>query len=176
MLATVHMAQQIARFWTRKSVWAGGLVFAEPDQDAPANIYACPLPDARFRLEPAASIVHIPSAAAEPMDAMDRAAFTVTCQARTRAEAFTLAGDFARTLWPDKRPSALVDPLVVLAPMLIGVPDGADLAWRFIEIRRLQAAQVVPGPGINQRSGDGLETVQQSFEAYAVDEEINWPE
>lgn len=168
MLTREDMARQLCRYWSRVTTWSGGLTYCEPDSSTPANLYACPLPPAAMRLSPAASIVLQPSAAAEPNEAVDTGVLVATFVAPSRIEAFMLAGSFEKAFWPAGRSTVLTE--AGRRPMEIGVADDATEWYRFTEISRIQAPQLIESDGPNQTTEEGYAAVEMFLEVRAVAE------
>jgi hypothetical protein len=176
-LTQLSMVQQLARAWSRRTAYTGGLVFAEPDvaEPVPANIYACPMPEARFRLDPCASLVLVPTADNDPADPTENALVRITFAARDPATAYLLAGDFNKAFFPAGRPADLVESGQTVRGLL-GVPadvlaDGGA-AFRFIDI--VTAARVQPenGTGIGRRSPDGLHRLAMAVTLNAIEHTV----
>jgi hypothetical protein len=173
-LTQLHMVQQLARAWSRRTAYTGGLVFAEPDvtEPVPANLWACRLPDARFRLDPCASLVLEPTADNDPADPTENALVRITFFARNPVDAHVLAGDFNKAFFPAGKPADLVESGQTL-PGLLGVPadilaDGGA-AWRFIDIVTAARVQPIAGPAIGQRTVDGLARLAMAVTLNAIE-------
>lgn len=181
-LTTETMIEQLARAWGRMSNYAGGaggLTFCEPDliEDPGCNIYARPMPEARFRADPCAALTLIPSAD-DPITPTDEVLIRVEIRARQTVTAHLMAGDFAKVFWPTGRPSDITEPGQVV-PGLLGVPAAVTteggLAWRFIDIERAAAVEPVRGPNLNGRTADGLAALAFAVRVSAIEHEIPAP-
>lgn len=169
-----HLVEQLARCWSRMTSWPGGLRFCEPEAAEAANIYACPMPQAQFRLLPCASLVIEPTADSDPSDPRERVVVRVTVAALDTNTAMLMAGDFAKVYWPCNRPADITEPGQT-TPGVLGVPEGAepgDRVWRFVDVIRLTTPQPVSGAGFGRRAADGHALVQWQLDCYAIEHEI----
>lgn len=182
MLTVESIAAQMMRAWSRMTAMPGGLVFAEPDLALPmtggvtgANLFAAAMPEARFRRDPAASLVELPTAAAEPFEPITEVVFRLEIVARDQARAYLMAGDFAKVFWPTGKSTDRTEPGQV-TPGLLGVPSAVTLAggevWRFVNIERATGVERVLGPTAGRRTADGLFALTQSLRVQAIEHTI----
>lgn len=161
------LAEQVCRVWAARSQYPWrlgsvprtGLSMAEPDGDAPANIYAHALP-ARTLRHPVAAAVAIEAASrTTPADPTWTAILSAECHEATPRLAVRLAGDLVQALLPGRR--WLHEPVErggVDLRGAIGLPPiepGQRLAfWRLMSVEISRGPIWIP-QGQTQRSGDG---------------------
>lgn len=158
-LTAQDMCYQIARYLDRQT----GDLFVEPTSIEPGSIYAVALPSKMNRLNPAVSIVPLPSATDEAMQLTERFAMVMHAQGDSNLITMQKLGQYQKVLWPFNRPNIPVeDPH---APGIVGVPSdvGTHPVWRIIEIRQLDH------PRPNPRTPDGFSSAEFAFEIHAIE-------
>ncbi|MBL0922454.1 MAG: hypothetical protein IBJ10_10050 [Phycisphaerales bacterium] len=124
----LRMLEQLARWWSRRTLIDGGLRFCEPAESEPSNLYRCALPPRSSRLTPAASVLLAPgSPGSAPLDPTTPMALAVTSRAATLDAALDMLADLRAAVRPGQRPLADAD-----CRNLIGLPGGGPGSdWDF---------------------------------------------
>jgi hypothetical protein len=131
----VDLCRQIGRWWAQRTAAspaaADRLTYCEPDASTPANLYACPMPDRRFRKATGGGVSITPEPAAhDPAGIVRTIGIGFEARARTPARCIAMLRQIRAWMLPDERalvlPSAATIYLGQKVGRIIGAP--ADLS------------------------------------------------
>lgn len=173
------LCQQLGRHWATNTAIAGGLTFCEPDDSTPSNLYACPLPVAAHRLNPAASITLTPNAASAPNVHLQTIDLAIEARAITDSGALAMLVDLHQLLWPTD--GVFIHHATHYGKPVHGIPGipalgaGSVWLWRVVTLTPVTGPVVVPGGGTSPvRAASGEAVATMTLSAACAPSEIDW--
>jgi len=181
----ITLCQQLGRWWASKTAGAVSaadqLVFCEPTASTPANLYACAMPDKRFRRTIGGAVSITPTTAPPDDTGVTRSiGIAFEARGRTAARCIAMLRQIRSWLMPNERSIQMVrDSATYLGQQIGNVPGfpaaglaiGASLdLWAIVGVDPLQSITVVfqGTPGNATEDGEALATMTLSIRCYPV--------
>lgn len=165
----IGVCQQLGRYWSARTLLAGGLIFAEELDATPGHIYAAPLPDQGARAAGAACSLTVgPGAGQQAAEPFEVIPVNVRIEAATVNAAMLLAADLHAVLKPDQRIAdfAAENGGVIGAPLL---GPGSEVAmWRFIRADIIAPAQALTIAASEASAAGGQAAVTMTVAFYVI--------